>query len=626
MKTFKLSILTICVALSFACHDHNGGGVTNNATVTVVTAIGGTGSNGNGGAGGAVYVDSEGAIKVLKSGSACASFAMPAESSYVLGANGYTVSGSESIILSTAAPAGYTGLYVTGGSYYLYKADGSDNTGGLPVAQYTVTGLRVPTGATLTIAADNNWYGGEGYLGAYLTFANDVVIDGTLKTGTGFNFIYFDNSSSSSGGSDVKGTMTPADGSSPLNSNNIVVTGTVTTSGSDQGWIEFDAGRHFYNSGTLDASGADNATGAGHQSEGIYLYAYAGSVYSSGTLKANGGNSGDGVGGAANDIELVGGYNGDNSVDPINGGSVILSGTLESKGGNGGGTTGGNGGPSGWIGTYAYGGDTFVNASFDASGGSAAGTGNTGGTSDGVEFYCYGEDYRRVGVCQISGSFNVNGGNGENGGDAGYVEVDSYSEGSAGLSPDVELLGFANINVSGGNGTAKGGNASDWSYELLTYAPYDEYDRYYISACPIISEANVTAKGGNASAAGGVGGNGGYVELSTDYYDDYSTLITMVTQSGTIDVSGGDAMASGGTGGNASRGIYLGDYEDGYCWHVTTTGMLVAQGGNGVAQGGNGGYIDMYSENVATVYTPTNLSVSGGTATIPGNAGSTSVD
>jgi len=449
MKTIKLIMITICITMLCSCSSGGGGG--NGGTSNAVTAIGGTGSNGYGGAGGEVYVESDGAIKVLKSGSADASFTMPATSSYNLGSNGYTVSGSESIILDTDAPAIYAGLYMISGSLKLYKADGTGSAGS-PTAAYTVSGLSVPSGATLTINADNNCY--SGYLGAYLTFDNDVIIDGTLKTGTGYNYIWFDNSSSSP--------------------SNVVVTGTVTTSGADQGWIAFYAGKHFYNSGTIDASGGDNAAGDGYDSYGIWIYAYTGSVYSKGTIKANGGNGGNGAGGDAYyGIYISGGDNEDNTVDPINGGSVIISGTVESKGGNAGGTTGGDGGSSGngsegYSDFEAYGGDMIVNASFNFIGGNGVGTGSTGGSPYGADFYCFGEDYRHLGVCQISGSFNVNGGNGETGGDAGYVEVYSWGYNydndeqidASGQSPDVELLGFANINLSGGNGTTKGGNAS----------------------------------------------------------------------------------------------------------------------------------------------------------------------
>lgn len=600
-KIIKLSfIIMICMAMISACSrsSNNGGG-----SNSMVNAVGGTGANGSGGEGGYFYVESDGAIKVLKSGSADASFTMPAESSYNFGLHGYTVSGNEEILLDTAVPANYNGLYVSKDTQWrLYKADGTGSAGS-PNLDYTVTGLRVPAGATLTINADNNYYAGS-YLGAYLEFDNDIVIDGTLKTGTGYNYIYFYNADSYS--------------------NNIVVTGNVTTSGADEGWVWFAAGKHFYNSGTIDASGGDNATGDGYKSYGIYIYAYTGSVYSRDTLKANGGNGGNGAGGDAYYIYLYGGYNEDNSVDPINGGSVIVSGTIEAKGGNG---TGGNGGSNGYSEFNTYGGDMKVNASFNISGGNATGTGHTGGAPYGAWFYCYGEDYRDVGVCQISGVFNVSGGNGDTGGDGGYVGVSSQADDNAqGLAPDVEFLGFDDINVSGGDGTTQGGNAnSSYAYNLYTYATYNDDLSVDLPAKAIISEANVTAKGGNASASGGIGGTGGYVGLATDYDSQYRTTITTVTQSGTIDNSGGNATASGGIGGNSYK-IFLGSGNYGWCWNVTTTGNLISNGGNGALQGGNGGFIDLTSDNTDTVYTLANLSVAGGTGTTAGSIGSANVD
>jgi len=613
-----ITICIVCIAMLCACSSSDNN---NSGTNYAVTAVGGTGSNGSGGSGGGFYVESDAAIKVLKSGSADASFTMPDTSTYDFGSNGYTVSTNEYIYLDTAVPAGYTGLYVMDNSFHgtsdfnLYKANGG--TAGNPNLDYQVTGLRVPSGATLTISADSGHYSSD-YFGTYIELQNDVVIDGTLQTAAGYNYIYFDNSSSYS--------------------NNIVVTGTVTTSGADAGWIEFEAGKHFYNSGTLDASGGDNTTGDGYNSYGISLYAYTGSVYSKGTIRANGGNGGNGNGGdAAHYIELIGGDEEDTDVDSINGGGVILSGTVEARGGNAGGTTGGNGGNGGGYyymgGVIAMGGDTIVNASFNFSGGNASGAGYTGGAALGLPFFCIGEDYRRVGVCQISGSFNLNGGNGEIGGDAGYVEILSWSwirftdqpSNILGQAPDVELLGFANINLNGGNGTSAGGNAYKDTYELYTLAARNYVYDAYLPAYPIVSEANVSARGGDASASGGTGGTGGYVELATDADDDYSTTNTTVTQSGTINISGGNATASGGIGGNSNE-IYLGSDNTGYCWNVTTTGTLTANGGNGALQGGNGGLIDLYSDETVTAYTLANLSINGGTGTTAGSPGSAVVD
>jgi len=625
MKIIKLIIITICIAMFCACSSGGGGG--NSSTSATFSANGGSGSSGTGGAGGEFYVESDAAIRVLKSGSADASFTMPDTSTYNFGAGGYTVSTNEYIYLDTAVPADYTGLYVMDNYTHgtsdrnLYKANGI-NSAGSPNVDYQVTGLWVPSGATLTISADSYEYSSD-YYGAYITLTNDVVIDGTLQTAAGYNYIWFDNSSSYT-------ASLPA---------NIVVTGTVTTSGAENGWIAFEAGKHIYNSGTLDASGSDNSTGDGNDSEGIWLDAYTGSVYSKGTIKSDGGNGGNGSGGAgAYYIEIVGGYAEDTYVDPLSGGSVVLSGTVEAKGGNAGGTggSGGMGGGDEYSYIVALGGDLIVNATFTLNGGNGSGSGS-GGDAEYIEFDVFGMDYRRVGVCQISGSFNLNGGNGITGGAGGEVDFysfnwdDDYFDNSEnignelGQAPDIQLLGFSNINLNGGNGTTAGGNANKDAYELYTYAPYDYYDDYYLPAYPIVSEANVSAKGGDASAASGTGGMGGDVNLATDTDDDYSTSITTITQSGTIDNSGGNATASGGTGGD-SYYIYMGSDSSGSCWNVTTTGKLISKGGNGGAQGGNGGYIAISSDDVATVYTLANLSVTGGTGTTAGSSGVAVVD
>jgi hypothetical protein len=636
MKTIKLLIIpviiTICMTMLCAC---SGSGNSSSPVSVAVSANGGTGSNGSGGSGGQFFAESYGAIRVLKSGSADASFTMPAQSSYNFGDSGYTVSGSEQILLDTAVPAGYTGLYVMDNNFHktsdwnLYKADGTGSAGS-PNVDYQITGLWVPSGATLTINADSNYYTSD--YGAFIVLTNDVVIDGTLQTAAGYNYIWFENAPYA-----FEPLYTSDSSPSylvPLSAN-IVVTGTVTTSGAENGWIEFDAANSFFNSGTLDASGSDNSTGDGNNSAGIGLYAMGGSVYSKGTIKADGGNGGNGSGGAGADvIEIIGGYAEDIYVDPVNGGCVLLGGNVEARGGNG---TGGSGGAGGGGNDFSFivamGGDLIVNTTFTLNGGNGSGSG-TGGDAGGLFFYVFGTDYRRVGVFQISGSFNLSGGNGVNGGAGGWAYFFSsywdflfeHAGNGVGQAPDIQLLGFSNINLNGGNGTTTGGSGSkNGTYSLFTFASRDNYDHHYLPAYPIVSEANISARGGDASAAGGTGGTGGYVELATDDDDYYSTSITTITQSGTIDNSGGNATASGGTGGDANE-IYLGSGDVGYCWNVTTTGILTANGGNGALQGGNGGYINLYSDEVPTVYTLANLSVNGGTGATPGVIGEADVD
>ena len=199
MKTIKLLIIaiiiTICITMLCAC---SGSSNSSNPAIVAFSAVGGTGTNGSGGSGGTFFAESDGAIKVLKSGSADASFTMPDTSSYNFGSNGYTVSGNEEIVLDTAVPAGYTGLYVmdnythSTSNWNLYKADGT-GTAGSPNVDYQVTGLWVPSGATLTISANSYYYTSD--YGAFIELTNDVVIDGTLQTAAGYDYIYFDNSS-----------------------------------------------------------------------------------------------------------------------------------------------------------------------------------------------------------------------------------------------------------------------------------------------------------------------------------------------------------------------------------------------------------------------------------------------
>jgi len=221
-------------------------------------------------------------------------------------------------------------------------------------------------------------------------------------------------------------------------------------------------------------------------------------------------------------------------------GDIFISGTWEANGGEG---VDGRGGYGGYIylQTDALGAVT-INSTMSVKGGDSTGTGSYSGASTyGIDIYHSFDPYgmgfippATAGKIRIAGKYDLRGGSGdEMGGDGGYLEVygNNYNQDVPGA--DIELVGFAVIDLNGGKGT-NGGSASSNAFQLYTYSAGGT------SGGPITNEANIEAMGGKATGAVGTGGNGGDIIMSSDMPP---TLYT-----GPMSVAGGTGTTPGSPG------------------------------------------------------------------------------
>ena len=583
---------------------------------SVLQASGGTSTSGSGGTGGYTYVRSYGAVKVLKSGTVDASFPDPSFSPDY-GDTPAIVNSDTTVLLDEDSNDG--NLYAKSGNPNLYLGNGDSDTEN----DLAVTGLTVDAGATLVLV-DQDYEGGFGTL--YLT--NDLVIYGAVTTDlTQTSSLYIEANviDVESGGKITVSptTMDSSAGEIYLGDGNgitkqIINRGTIEAKGlgsGNGGHLYFQTDDLVVNYGTLDASGGSSDTGSGGSGGELDIFVDYGDFYSSGTVRMNGGNGDSGGDTEANagNFDEYSVYIETAYVDNTRGrnGDIIISGTWEANGGDG---TAGSGGYGGYIylETDALGAVT-VNATMSVRGGDSSTAGFPGGNTYGIEIYSYLDPYgsggftdpASPGKIRIAGQYDLTGGDGdETGGSAGYLQI--HSEGynaSNNIGSDVELVGFPQMNLNGGEG-ASGGSASSDAFRIYTYSAGNP-------AGAITNEAKIEARGGNATDAFSTGGMGGYVEMITgEPYD----VTTVIDNSGNIDVSGG----TGDPGGD-------GNYISMQAQHVTNSGDLTANGADGITAGGNGGNITLNSTVSPTTNTG-NLSVNGGSGATLGSEGSIQID
>lgn len=626
------------------------GGPAPSAASWSLIATGGNGATGVGGEGGYLGVVSTGAAGILKSGSVDASFTVSAPTPSFGATHAIVTSGTVTVLLASDPNDGNQHIYTKPGDSQLYLGNGNGNATDDPV----VTGLTINTGATLVLV-DQNAVAGSGII----RMTNDMVIYGTLTNESGKKLIACANLIDVEKGGKITTSATTADASATelhlgdyANVGKIINRGSIEAKGlgsGNGGTVFLDADDLVVNYGTIDTSGGSSATGQGGSAGDIDIYAYYGNFYSSGTVRANGGDGGNGNGGS-------GGYVWVETADTDNthgmNGDIIISGTWESIGGSG---TNGRGGDGNYLGfeTDAMG-NVTVNASMSERGGKGTGataSGGYGGLS-GIEFYSYNYGSVEVtnpGKIRISGNFDFRGGDGDlNGGAAGGIWAESDGANSSFKGVDVELVGFPNVNLNGGNGgTQVGWAGKGGSFWVETVAPQPGNWRNAatnktnttVPAGPITNEANIQGKGGNATAAGGKGGNGGITLMFANAVHtacgnaSAANATTVINNSGNIDHSAG----TGDTGGDSNSGLISSYGLSGsfvftvglQAQHVTTSGNLSAKGASGTTTGGAGGYIYLMSLDHAT--TPTNntgaLSMAGGTGgTTNGSNGTITID
>ncbi len=625
-----------------------------------ISMNGGNSATGTGGSPGWLAGYTYGApIIINSSGTVDASFTLPPYTSYY-GANGVTISSNTIVQLNQNPVAG--GLFMNSADntdqIYVGSVAGDSNT---PVTDpgdtnaTAVTGLVVNQGATLTLPGNS---GGN----CVAVFADDLTINGLVNTtATGGNFDIEAGTSSqpvnatgnitigSSG--EVDGTRTGAAGDSIyLGGGTVINQGTLNANGDagkDGGYVDMEASSYTVNTGTIEANGGDgSADGGGSGNQGISLASDYGNVYNSGYLYARGGNGSNGNGGMGGSVYMIG-------CDQANSnglqGDILASGLIDVSGGNG----TGNGGGHGLVDFHTWAqGMEYVNATINGNGGNSTGTGY-GGEAAKVEFFSDGDDETNpvpsVGAIQVDSQFNLNGGNGESSApNSNYsgIEIEAnnyigYLSGNYNASASVAFYTTGSIAMNAGNGYAGGGNAGNGGVYLYTYSPTDYTTDALLPAGSITFQPDVSNQGGavtDSSANSYYGGNGGLVDIEAAAYynanlstygnNNVSGAIANIT--GSMNLNAG----SGGNGGSASaQTVYpfqlggAGSQESVFIagQTVLNSGNISANGGNGQANGGNGGDVYMDSYLLNTYNTGPTPSVSGGSGTPPGTAGTVTI-
>lgn len=388
-----------------------------------------------------------------------------------------------------------------------------------------------------------------------------------------------------------------------INSGKIVASGGAGSIGGNAGGFDLDADGMLYNTGNIYATGGAGSTGAGGSVSNVTSYLYAGlSLFNSGNIYLSGG---DGAAGGGNSYEICIDSGSDYAGNILNSGAVYA---------NGGSCTGGtgNGGNGGRIYFEADGGDTVSAGEIQAMGGTGQGEGSVGGGGGNLRFYAdYGCDsyWEEVasGLIRVTGNIRLDGGAGYFGGGGGNLQVDGDYDGDV-FPPvqPVEFLGYAQIDLCGGNGAASGGSGG--GIDIYTEEAYygDGYDAFPTGA--IVNRVGILARGGDGGT--GSGGDGGCLEFDAEGEAYFGT--TVVLNSGDIDVSGGSGN-SGGTGGGAD--FYGHDYAE-------NTGTIRSLGGDaegdaaeGDVNAGQGASWGIYLLSAADVLNSGDVIATGGAAT-----------
>lgn len=585
-KFLALGSAAVCMFGLAGCgSDNNNNNNSAPAGVYKLNLAGGTGGTADGGNGNNLYVYSAGDVNFSRAGGVDASFTVPTYTKN-FGEVKATISADTTVGLDTTDVGGYfmltnvPNLYLDGGDGIVSSIDDK-----------VVTGLQINAGKTIKFP--NNFPAWDSKLG-YVWFDNAVVVDGTVTVKTEGDSLYFECGSVMQ--INASGKVTTATTTAGINSGYLYVYGSVginqgiistdATVGASAGYAEFYGDVFAFNTGTISANGGNDAAGSGYNAADVSLDSYYAGLFNSGTLSANGGNGGNGVGGSAGSIYIAG-------ADGGYMGGTTISGTLVAKGGNG--TAGNSGGKGGYIEVYNRAGrDLKINASFFSPGGAGTGAGANGGdggglyiSQEGAEYdYEYG-GYAPAGDIYITGNIDLSGGNGAAvGGNAGYFNIynNNYTSDHIKDVATLNLVGFNGINVSGGDSTASNGGSAGY-VEIYASSSHQSLD-VDLGGGAVYVDLPVTAKGGNGAMTGGFfGGTGGWVEYESGYYDSPGTYT--LKNHAPIDVSGGTGDFGGDAGGAYFYGLDL----------MENTGNITANGGNGTTQGGVGadGSVEMYS-------------------------------
>ncbi len=582
---------------------------------------GGDGRLASGGSGGSIslqfdYGSGGGGVKVFETGEAAHAIAFPATLTANLGPVPVVVTTSRTVLLDPDTGTLSDGdLYLRSGFDTLYRWDATAGSGRI------VTGLRVASGATLTLPA--NWNTNSR---TYVSLSHDVHLSGTLTTSAGAGgkvdlSLFVGNWLGEATGSiDLTGvdgaggrnleiyaeTSVPGtyqNGGAVFNRATLDTSGgggSVDGGGGGSVWVE--ARVALYNAGTIDTSGGDGGTGEGGSAGSLGMATHFGTLFNEGGLALTGG-----AGGA------FGGYGGEAHLAGYNLGWVVNAGDVDARGG----ATqvcpaaaSCSGGRGGGLYVQTWGGAVVNTADVDARGGAAplpaspttqTSTGGTGGYLH-VHQQNYGNgwwgDYTLPRDIHVSGDLRLAGGAGGAGGHGGWVQV-TASPYYAANSQDVVLFGYPHIDASGGAGATSGGTAGSYAVFM---SPGVDLSGQSVPGGYAVSVPDVDLSGG--AGANGTGGGGGSFRLETpsDHFAE-----------GSVVHNHGDVDLKGGRGGGAFSGGYGGEALMSGIAGVFNAGAVDARGGAGGATGSGrwGGGIRLFADQ-GTVDNDGALTVDGG--------------
>lgn len=551
-----------------------------------------------------------------------------------LGSNPLIINQNSTIPVVSSAPANGV-AYMVLGNNYVYVSDGDASI----ADESPVTGIQVKPGVTLTLGLNRGGIDAGVY--ANMILVNDFHNQGTVTTldassrRGGLQIIAADYIGDVGSVIDLAGNNSKSEaGSADIVTDFSILSATTikvaSLAGKNGGDVRLEAQQRIENRGDIIASGGDSNSSMGGAGGTVRLLATVGDLLNSGNITTKGGK---GV--------QAGGDGGDVIIKTLQVGTLKNSGKIVTSGGN---TDGGQGGDAGDIALKDYGGGVrdgnmvmqvaLANSGdLIANGGSSGGVNSSAGYGGDVTISAYyghiTRAWQTVGHIELSGNINASGGHAAasgrgNGGDGGFVKI-ALDARLHSLDQHLSLLGYREINVSGGDGN-HGGNAGDVG--MMTQFG-NTAAQFLTPGGDVRNDAKIIAKGGNvlADAANipAKGGFGGDVTLETEYYcgmfdvvfypilgPSISTMEYTVNK-GAIDTSGGASNGLASTDAAANAGsVLLWGYNQ-----VSNNNAIVANGaddnGSNSGRGGNAGNVSLLTE-LGDAYNSANINANGGNA------------
>ncbi|WP_396588237.1 hypothetical protein [Bermanella sp. R86510] len=582
-----------------------------------ISAIGGSSVEGSGATGGNVEIfktNSATDLKVLKQSQVDASYEL-AEQTAEFGINPVTIETTTTVelILASDALPNAGELYMVENQYRLFKSDGTGTPGH---ESHEVTGLSINQDTTLFLPANAN-----GTSVTRLMFNNDIDNSGVIAT---VNEVEASRA-------DLELTAAAYYG-----------TGDITTNGEIANYYRQSGGdieiyaHTIVNSGLINTSGAnksnENTTGNGNGNPGtIRLY---GNVFveNTGELRANGGSSDtdNSTDGGDITVRALSVYNtgainansgsGSNDIHSLNSADVSISathklintGNISVKGADS--SVSDDAGRGGNIELYlgeaeeiAFS-QTLINTgNLNVDGGSVSGdaTGRAGyGGNILIGAYQPDEELNAARVLEVTGNLSANGGTSVDttAGNGGNIEFYFYDVPMS--TADSLLVGYDEINVSGGNGLYAG-SAGDIDITFEDYRDsFRGADFMPTLSGSIYFDTDLVANGGNTIAGSedfetevGSGSDGGDVLITaTNYSAHLQENEIKVTAKGSINANGGqsfnDSSTTNATGGEV---VYVASHK------VKVSEAISVNGGTDTHAAGNGVTSDHAGSHAGTV-------------------------